>query len=167
MLDHELTIVIPGRAAPKGSMKCVGRRGRVAHVILESDQGGHVKRWRENVAMWVRRRWPSDQHAAKGQPIGAEITFTLQRPTNHYGTGRNAGKLKPTYAGAMPVGHNTGDVDKLLRNILDALQDTDTLPDDCAVVEATTRKTFVDGPAHVPDALDYPGVTIRLYPYEP
>lgn len=167
MLDHELTIVIPGRAAPKGSLKCVGRRGRVAHVILESDQGGHVARWRADVAMWVRRRWPSEQYAAPGQPVGAEITFTLDRPKSHYGTGRNAGKLKPAYAAALPVGHSTGDVDKLLRNVLDALQDTDLLPDDCAVVEATARKTYVDGPELVPDGLHYAGAVIRLYPYEP
>lgn len=166
MLDRELVIVIPGRAAPKGSLKCVGRRGRVAHVILESDEGGHAKRFRETVAMWVRRKWPTDQHAAPGQPLGAEITFTLQRPKGHYGTGRNAGKVKPSYVDALPVGHSTGDVDKLLRNALDALQDTDTLPDDCAVVEATARKFYVGdaGEAH-PDRTSYPAVTIRLWPY--
>lgn len=168
MLDHELTIVIPGRAAPKGNLKCVGQRGRGGrHVLVESNEGGHSTRFRETIAGWVRRRWPAEQKAAKGQPIGGEITFTLERPKSHYGTGRNERKLKPAYAGAMPVGHGTGDIDKLLRNVLDALQDTDVLPDDCAVVEALARKTFVDGPGLVPDGLGYPGVVIRLYPYDP
>jgi Holliday junction resolvase RusA-like endonuclease len=167
MLDHELVIVIPGRPTPKGSMKCVGRRGRVAHVSLEDDKSGRGKEWRRTLAMWVRRRWPSDQHAAPGQPLGAEITFTLPRPKSHYGTGRNAGVVKQRFVNALPIGHSTGDVDKLLRMVLDALQDTDVMPDDCAVIEALTRKTYVDGPALVPDGLSYAGVVIRLFPYDP
>jgi Holliday junction resolvase RusA-like endonuclease len=163
-LTRELVITIPGRATPKGSLKCVGRRGRVNHVLLEDDKSGAGKAWRNTIAGWVRRRWPADQYAAPRQPLGAEITLTLIRPASHYGTGRNAHTVKPS-ADLLPVGHSTGDVDKLLRNVLDALQDTDLLPDDCAVIEATARKTYVNGPAGVPDRLEYPGVVIRLYPY--
>lgn len=167
MLDHELYIVIPGRAAPKGSLKCVGGRGR--HQLVEDN--ARSKGWRETVAGWVRRKWPTEQRAAKGQPVGAEITFTLDRPKSHYGTGRNAGQIKSQHVDALPVGHGTGDVDKLLRLVLDALQDTDVLPDDCAVVEALARKAYVDpnavvdGATDIPDRLHYPGVVIRLYPY--
>lgn len=163
MLDHELRIVIPGRAAPKGSLKCVGGRGR--HQLVEDN--ARAKGWRETVSGWVRRTWPADQRAAKGQPVGAEITFTLDRPKGHYGTGRNARTVKPTWIDALPTSHATGDVDKLLRLVLDALQDADLLHDDCAVVEVLARKTYVDGPALVPDALGYPGVVIRLFPYDP
>lgn len=161
MLDHELVIVIPGRAAPKGSLKCVGGRGR--HQLVEDNK--RSKEWRDTIAGWVRRKWPADQHATKGQALAAEITFTLERPKAHYGTGRNAGKIKPAQVDALPVGHGTGDIDKLLRLVLDALQDTDVLPDDCAVVETLARKTYVGGIA--PDRLHYPGVVIRLYPYGP
>lgn len=168
MLDHELSIVIPGRAAPKGSLKCVGGRGR--HQLVEDNS--NTKEWRQTVAGWVRRRWPADQRAIKGQPIGAEITFTLERPKSHYGTGRNARTVKPQYVHALPVSHATGDVDKLLRLVLDALQDAELLDDDCAVIEALTRKFYVDPdgasthPFYV-DRLGYPGVLIRLYPYAP
>lgn len=167
MLDHELVITIPGRAAPKGSMTCIGRRGRVLHVVIEDDKNGNKAAWRNTIALEVKRKWPADQRAIAGQPIGAEITFTLERPKGHYGTGRNAGKVKPAYVAAFPTGHSTGDVDKLLRLVLDALQDAELLDDDCAVVEAIARKTYVDGPALVPDRLEYAGVLIRVYPYDP
>lgn len=163
MLDRELVITIPGHPAPKGSMKCVGARGKVKHTLVEDNKRSQP--WRDTIALWVRRRWPSDQYAVKGQPLAAEVTFTLPRPTYHYGTGRNAAVLKPAQVDAWPVGHSTGDVDKLLRLALDALQDTDVLPDDCAVVETTARKRFVH-PSPLPgsDVLTYPGVVIRLYP---
>lgn len=149
-------------------MKCIGRRGRVAHVVVEDDQGKRKEEWRKTIAGWVRKMWPAD--TIKGQPLGAEVTCTLARPQMHYGTGRNAGRVKDRYLDAFPVGHDTGDVDKLLRLVLDAIQDTDVLPDDCAVVEATTRKFYVDPDGssdhpNFPDRLGYPGVVIRLYPY--
>lgn len=167
MLSRELAITIPGRAAPKGSMTCIGRRGRVAHVVIEDDKNGAKAAWRAAIALGIRRSWPTDQYAVPGQPLGAEITFTLERPKGHYGTGRNAGTVKPAYVDALPTGHQSGDVDKLLRLVLDALQDADLIDDDCAVIEATARKTYVDGPALVPDTLDYPGVMVRLFPYDP
>lgn len=165
MLTHEIRAVIPGHPLTKGSMKCIGRRGRVAHVLIESDDNGAKARWREFIARETRRAWPTDRQAVKGQPVGAEITFTLARPKSHYGTGRNAGTVKPAYVDALPVGHDTGDVDKLLRLILDALQDSGVLPDDCAVVDTVARKRYVDA-APDPDVLGHPGVVIRLYPIE-
>jgi hypothetical protein len=166
VLTHEIRAVIPGHPLTKGSMKCIGRRGRVAHVLIESDDSGAKARWREFIATNTGRAWPAGQHAVKGQPLGAEITFTLDRPKSHYGTGRNAGKVKASYASAFPVGHDTGDIDKLLRLILDALQDAEVIPDDCAVVETLARKTYVSSAVEVPDALGHPGVVIRLYPLD-
>ena len=164
MLDRELTITIPGHPAPKGSLKCIGGRGGKGHVLIEDN--ARTKDWRTVVSYWCKRKWPADQAAGTGQPVGVEITFTLPRPKGHYGTGRNAHQLKDRYAGTLPVGHSTGDTDKLLRLILDALQDAEVLPDDCAVIETVARKTYVDGPELVPDSLGYPGVLIRVYPWE-
>ena len=158
MLADELVISIPGEPIPKGSLKCVGRDGH--HQLIEDNK--RTKDWRKTVAFWVKRRWHAS--APKGQPLGAEVTFTLARPKSHYGTGRNEHLLKAT-APAHPVSHSTGDVDKLLRLVLDAIQDTDVMPDDCAVVEATARKAYaLDSSVPWGDVLGYPGVVIRLYP---
>lgn len=163
---NQTRVVIPGNPAPKGSMKCVGQRGKAKHVLVEDNE--RTGPWRETVATWAGRKV---QPFTAGEPIGAEITFTLDRPKGHYGTGRNAKVLRPA-APVFPIGHNTGDVDKLLRLVLDALQDADVLPDDCQVIEATTRKVYVspspvDDPWSVAyDALGHPGVVIRLYPID-
>lgn len=161
MLDQELYLAIPGEPKTKGSMKCIGQVGKRQHVIIEDHKS--AKPWLDALTLWLRKKWQSA--AAKGQPLGAEATFTLPRPKAHYRTGRNATQLKPS-APAHPVGHNTGDVDKLLRVVLDALQKADVLPDDCAVLEVTARKAYVVPAGHhgPPDALGYPGVVIRLYP---
>ena len=164
MLDQEITITIPGHPAPKGSLKCIGGRGGRGHVLIEDNT--RTKDWRKIVAYWCQKKWPPEQRADPGQPVGVEVTFTLPRPKGHYGTGRNAHTLKGS-ALTLPVGHSTGDVDKLLRLLLDALQDAGVLPDDCAVIETVARKTYVDGPELVPDSLGYPGVLIRVFPYDP
>jgi hypothetical protein len=159
-LDREIRIAIPGRAVPKGSMKCIGRRGRVAHQLVEQvDNAG----WRTVVVDALARYWPAGdgRRPVKHQPVGVKLTFTLERPKTHHGTGRNARTLKAA-APDYPAAHGTGDVDKLARLILDALQDGDVLPNDAQVVQLTARK-FYAGDPH-PDALGYPGAVIRLYP---
>lgn len=156
-LTTELTISVPGHPAPKGSLKCIGGRGR--HQLIEDN--ARSKPWRDVVAYWIARSW--HQHADKGQPVGIEVTFSLPRPKGHYGTGGNAGHVKAS-APDHAVSHTTGDVDKLARLVLDAIQDTDVLPDDSAVVELTARKAYLEDEETPDDVLGYPGVVIRLYP---
>lgn len=163
MLTGELVVTIPGTPKPKGSLKCVGQRGPRKHVLVEDNEG--TGPWRESLVGWLRKVVGGT--AERGQPIGAEVTFTVPRPDGHKGTGRNAGTVKPS-APAYPVTRTSGDVDKLLRLVLDALQDgpRPLLADDAQVVDVTTRKRYPiagDGP-DVYDVLPYPGVRIRLYP---
>lgn len=168
MLTTGVRIVIPGDPAGKGSLRCVGKRGKVNHVLLEASEKSGP--WRKKVADACSRYLMPTYAAAPGQPIAAELTFTLQRPQSHTGTGRNAGVLKAS-APVFPVGHNTGDLDKLVRLLLDALQDATVLPDDCAVVDIVTRKVFTSPAGGGPwydanDVLEHPGVVIRLRPVE-
>lgn len=157
MIRGELVIVVPGRPAPKGSLKCVGRDG--SHQLIEDN--ARTKPWRKIVAEYAAQ---ITQHAAKTQSIGVELTSTIPRPTHHYGTGANAGTVKPS-APSFPVGARTGDVDKLARLILDALQDSALLANDAQVVEVVSRKAYPGSP-FVPDALPEPGVVIRVYRYD-
>lgn len=162
MLATELVITIPGESVPKGSLRCIGRSGR--HQLIEDNP--RTKEWRATVALWVKRKWQLNR-AEKGQPLGAEVTFTLPRPKGHYGTGRNRTILRAS-APPEPVSHAAGDVDKLVRLALDALQDAGTIPDDSQIVDLHARKAYAhDGSRDVhSDVLTYPGVVIRLYPYE-
>jgi Holliday junction resolvase RusA-like endonuclease len=51
-------------------------------------------------------------------PIACSIRFYFERPASHYGTGRNARRLKASAAAAF-VG---SDIDNLTKGVLDALQ---------------------------------------------
>jgi len=163
VITEELVLTMPGRPAPKGSMKCVGRNGM--HQLVEDNK--NTAKWRKQLVAFLKPRFTTS--AADYQPIGIEVTFTLDRPGFHYGTGRNEGVVKPsapTYPTKKPTGELCGgDVDKLARLVLDALQDARVLPDDAQVVELTARKAY-EKSSLVPDALQFPGVRIRIYPYE-
>lgn len=145
MLTEEWVLTIPGTPAPKGSLKCIGARGR--HQLIEDNP--ETKVWRSTIAGWATRALAAGKitPAVKGQPLGAEITTTLE----------DLKKRRP-YA----VTRSSYDVDKLLRLVLDALQDAKAIPDDAQIVEVVGRKTYPNGP--LPDALPWPGVRIRLYP---
>lgn len=166
MLDHEITLRIPGHPAPKGSLVC----RRDPHHRLREDNP-KTKPWRDKIADAVRRKWPTQQHAGPQQPLGVEVTFSVDRPAGHYGTGRNARTVKPS-APAFPSMLSrlacgcSGDTDKLLRLVLDAFQDTDVLPDDVQIVDVVGRKRYAVEGSIDPDVLPWPGAVIRLYPVE-
>jgi crossover junction endodeoxyribonuclease RusA len=162
VLTHEIRAVIPGHPAPKGSLKCVGGPKGRGHRLVEDN--ARTGPWREKIAGWLRKEWPADRRAADRQPVGAEVTVSIERPAGHYGTGRNAAVLKAS-APRYPVSHATGDVDKHARLTLDALQDAGVLPDDCIVVELNVRKAYVGCP-WTPDALGHAGVVIRVFPMQ-
>lgn len=159
MLTTEHYLAIPGHPAPKGSLKCVGRGGH--HQLVEDNK--RTKDWRHTVKLWAKRSWPAD--VVKGQPVGVELTFTMPRPAGHYGTGKNKGLVKASCVDAVPVTRSSGDLDKLVRLVLDALQDAGALVDDAQVLEVAARKAYTQ-PTQVDDVLPYPGVVIRLYPLE-
>jgi Holliday junction resolvase RusA-like endonuclease len=71
-------------------------------------------------------------------PLGLTVIFTVARPKGHYGTGRNAGVLKPS-APAYPA--VKPDTTKLLRGLEDALSGV-VWRDDAQVVEQAVAKRY-------------------------
>ncbi len=154
----ELVLTIPGTPATKGSLKCVGRNG--THRLIESNAGSQA--WRETVAAVAADAladWMPD-YLGKGIPIGIEITTTISRPASHM---RTNGAVKDS-APRFPTNLRTGDVDKFARLVLDALEDAGVLDDDAQVIEALSRKFYAGSPD--PDALRFPGMLLRVYPYD-
>ena len=72
--------------------------------------------------------------------IVLELMFTLTRPKGHYGTGRNAGKLKPS-APEHPT--TQPDMDKMLRAVQDGLTHI-AWQDDSQVVFAKIGKRYCE-----------------------
>lgn len=160
-LDRELVLTVYGEPAPKGSMKCIGGKGK-RHQLVENS--ARTTPWRERVARGARQLPVSALSGA----VGVEVTLTVPRPRGHYlvnSRGLSAEGRRTPYPARRSQGIG-GDVDKLARTILDALEDAGVLLDDAQVVELVTRKTYPDGDGTLPDALTYPGARIRLYPIE-
>lgn len=149
-MSGEIVFVIHGEPAPKGSLRCVGQNGK--HQLIEDNR--RTKPWREQIAQHVA---VGSFRALKDEPIGVEITSTLPRYASHVDADGNPTAKAPPF----PVGGRTGDVDKLARLVLDALEDASVVANDSQVVEVLSRKTWPD--TDVPDSLDEPGVMIRIY----
>lgn len=90
------------------------RKGSVV-VNLTSDNP-KLKGWRKTVAAAAGAKWEGEP--IEGESLEVETHFFMERPKNHWGTGRNAHLLKD-WAPAAPL--TIPDVDKLQRAILDAL----------------------------------------------
>lgn len=131
-----LSITVHGIPAPQGSKRHVGG-GR----MIEMSKA--LGPWREAVKKAARDA--IDDHRANGdwvlsnQPVGLEVYFHFLRPKGHYGTGRNAGKLRasaPLRPAVIP------DLSKLIRSTEDALTDAGVWRDDALVVSVSAGKFY-------------------------
>jgi crossover junction endodeoxyribonuclease RusA len=125
-----IKITVNGTPAPQGS-KTRNRYG----AIYEDNRA--VAPWREAVrAETQRAAWKM-----MDGPVAVVITFRLRRPKGHYGSGRNAGIVRPA-APAYPFGKP--DVDKLARAVLDGLTAGGAYKDDAQVVTLTGSKVYAE-----------------------
>lgn len=164
MITRHWGFRVHGDPQPKGSLKCIGARGPIKHQLIEdnADSG----KWREKVATLARQY--VEERADPHQPIEVDVSYFLERPKGHYGTGRNAGKLKLS-APVWPATKGTGDEDKLRRLVLDALQDAGVLVDDVQVQGGRNYKHYAH--PHPGEALGVrhdistrPGVVVHIRP---
>ncbi|KOX10186.1 RusA family crossover junction endodeoxyribonuclease [Nocardiopsis sp. NRRL B-16309] len=148
---------VPGLPAPQGSKRHVGNG-----VMIESSK--HVKPWRSDVrdaATYFLSRTDRTPYPLDG-PLSVDMVFSMPRPKGHYGTGRNAGVLKPSaalYPQGMP------DLSKLARSTEDALTSAGLWKDDARVVEyGRLAKVYAGDTSDFgdPDALPSPGAVIRV-----
>jgi Holliday junction resolvase RusA-like endonuclease len=122
---ERVSLRIAGIPAPKGS-RTVGTRKNGTHYTRESSEG--VKSWVEAVAYSARANRP------KGKPLEPpyeiELVFSMPRPA------------APKYDWPS----KDGDIDKLVRGVLDGMVQGGLLVDDRHVTALTARKEF-SGPA--------------------
>lgn len=123
-------INVNGLPAPQGSKT----RGRYGGVFESSKKVGP---WRNAVRTETQKviSEPFDC------PVWVDVVFFLPRPKSHFGTGRNAGKLKesaPEYPASVP------DIDKLCRSTLDGLKEGGAYRDDSQVVTLHAKKRYAD-----------------------
>ena len=103
---------VPGTPASAGSKTVVTTKDH-RHFIRPASK--FTKPWMDTVRYFARKAY---QGLLLTGPIQLTLTFVLVRPKSHYGTGRNANKLKPSalvYPTVMP------DLTKVIRAVEDAL----------------------------------------------
>lgn len=132
-----------GHPAPQGSKKTFRTKSGRVNVVESSKR---VPPWRRAVADAARDAiaelgddWPGPMQG----PVAVYIGFAMPRPKHHYGTGRNADKLKPD--APLWANSRTGDIDKLERSTLDALTTARVIVDDAQVVAVEKVKQYANG----------------------
>ena len=132
-----------GRPVQQGSKRWLPNGRMIEH------NDAQLRPWRATVTAAVvammRRERASDEEVVfpLTGPVKVVIDFMFPRPNYHYGTGRNAGKLRknaPDYVGKQP------DLDKLIRSINDSITDAGLWKDDAQVVAITATKRYGDTP---------------------
>lgn len=133
------TLRVYGDPKPKGSMKCVGGRGPIRHQLVEDDSTGDAQKWRDKVTSAATRLAkqiePLDGHVIIG------LLVVVPRP-------------KAARTRLLPNRRSAGDVDKLLRMVLDALTDAGVLADDSRVTSTLAAKVY-EREGLLPGALIY------------
>lgn len=113
-------------------------RGKRAGVY---DPGTAVQ-WKACVAaawiLYVKKHGPIEPHSG---PVALSLTFNIARPASHYGSGKNAAKLKPS-APAIPTGKP--DFDNLAKAVADELTNRGAWRDDAQISSCIIRKRYAD-----------------------
>lgn len=142
---------VNGAPAPQGSKRHVGNG-----VMVESSRA--VAPWREAVRSETQATLAeSGATCISMGPVGVRIVFILARPAHHYGTGRNAGRLKasaPRWVSTVP------DIDKLTRAVLDGMVAGGAVADDRQVAALIVSKRYTGSRDEVP------GARIRVWELE-
>lgn len=145
--DAALAFIAHGVPKPKGSMRHVGH-GRMVEQV-------NGKPWREAVKWAALEAMGHNAHdrGLDGYPLDGplrvEATFTFAKPGS-------APKRRRTW----PITRSSGDADKQLRNLFDAMVDAGVMRDDSQIIEATVAKRY---PLEGADALNFPGVVVRVH----
>ena len=116
--QREIEFIVYGEPKPQGSKRAFSVRTKSGKSVTRVvDDNPHTKDWRQQVASVACEEWHGPP-LERDVPVELTLHFVRPRPAKHFGTGRNAGKLKanaPKYPTQRP------DTLKLARAVEDAL----------------------------------------------
>jgi Holliday junction resolvase RusA-like endonuclease len=135
-----LRIFIPGHPVPKGSMApIINKQGRFCGMREDNPDS---KPWRQAMVSHLRRAGLAGQLLT--DPVAVTLTFHVQQKTTE-----RTGAVWKSHDVPHPQAHDIGDLDKHIRNVLDALQPAKdskegaaVIKDDSQVVELVAGKTW-------------------------
>lgn len=126
-----LTCNIPGTPQQQGSKRNVGKFSIEANANLAP--------WRADAIHLLRLAMVEQMVVQYVDPVRVTATFTYARPAGHYGTGRNASRVKdsaPYFKASAP------DLDKLQRALGDALTQAGVVRDDALIATWVAIKAW-------------------------
>lgn len=132
-MTQTLTIEIPTRALATSNSKAVGKNGRI--FDKHKGKAGYVA----TVQYFAHQAAEAQGWKITDAPVWVAFDFVFSRPASHFGTGRNADKLKPS-APKWPTSKN-GDRTNCLKSTEDALKGI-VWRDDAQVVDGPVRKRY-------------------------
>lgn len=106
-------------------------------ILLYEQNSRGVHGWQDALRHALRRVAPP---TPLNEPVAVDILVILARPASHYGTGKNAGRLKPTapyWSGVKP------DSDKIARAAGDCLTGC-WVVDDARIANLHVQKRYAD-----------------------
>lgn len=133
----ELSFEVEGIPIAQGSKRAFNHRHTGRVVMLES-AGDRLKQWRQKVTLAARQE-ATKRFWEPPEAVKVNMLFFMPRPKGHYGTGRNAGTLRPS----APEHHTVKpDSDKLARAVNDALTDAGVIRDDSTITMLVIAKAY-------------------------
>jgi Holliday junction resolvase RusA-like endonuclease len=121
-----LSCWVDGTPRPKGSLKPTGRQGQRVRLVEQSTDSSA---WRDTIAWTVRRELNLPAPGYPTQlPVELACTFAFERAES--------------CTDEEPTGAGIGDTDKLIRNVMDALQDARVYANDRQVVAVKASKVW-------------------------
>lgn len=132
----------PGRPRTKGSLHAFCTRGK-AHKVRITEETKDSSLWRAQMAKAAQVDM-LDRHKTLlnwSGPVGLVATF-LFAPTAEVSGGQLTGSVIPSHRTPFPTDIHLGDLDKLMRNLGDALQDAHVIADDSLIVSEVIKKIW-------------------------
>lgn len=128
-----LAFTVYGAAKPRGS-KIAGVSSKGKRFVRDSSKASYP--WMADVRRAAADAW-GERELLLG-PLRVDLDFYQARPASHYGSGRNAERMKPS---APPRPIVAPDKGKLERGVIDAMQGI-VYRNDSQIVEGDARKWY-------------------------
>lgn len=142
---NKISLFVIGTPRTAGSKKAFRDKAGTVHLTHD---GQYTKAWMDKVSWFALKK--VGRMCLLNEALLLRLTFYMQRPQAHFGTGRNAGVLKEW---AIIAEHTKKpDLTKLTRAVEDALTGV-IWKDDSQVARQETSKQYCDNDGQKPGVL--------------
>lgn len=151
-MSDSLSVRVLGIPGPKGSvnafcLRCA-QRG-VPQKIVVKEQSDNGVAFRKLIARELRLIREVPNHIWEG-PLETHLAVYIPRQAQ-IKAGSPTGEWVPSHRSAYPMHQKSGDAEKHVRVLHDALQDAGIIADDCQVIRQSSEKLWADE-THPPGA---------------